>query len=258
MTQINIRLTNRNPRLGRWGIVRLDFDTTWPPDENWPNGITHASRAFRNNKKVTGEIGLPATARFLGGVRIPFDHDLQLWIHGLCGGGSNSYKSDFHSLWQAKTFMSNDKGTDQYADWINLTNLDAGDPALEPMACGGTLLLIVGEGADFYEFAALNAYDDYTQFHPITHPHLFFYPTNSKREIIVNADEKPVGFDESISIPFGQYDGGAKIPIFADENSNTNRIEKFRVRILDPLEEVPNPFQTQAGSYQYENPYKGL
>ena len=216
----------------RFGIIKLDYDTTWPDFGN----VTHVSRPKRNEPTISVARGLPATGRFTGGMRIPFTHDLQLWIHGLCDGGVNTYQSDFSSLWRSAAFMTNDAGIEGRADYINMTNLDGELPMIEPMGCGGTVLKITSETATHYEFDAVNAYGDFRQYTPASHPWLFFPPTNSRHDFIDGI------WYEDISNPFGQYDGKARIPVFANGDSDKNKIEKYRVRILAVDEITPNPF----------------
>lgn len=243
----------------RWGVIIPDYEQHWGEDFNF---VHHVSRPKRNDPNITATKGLPATGRFTLDTRVRFTKDLQYWIHGLCCEQLGvppdkylvSYKSEHASLWRQGAFMTNDAGTDMYADHINGTKLSKGDPKIQPMGCAGTLLKIVGETTRDYIFEAINPTRNYRQYHPSNpaHQHLFFPPDNSRREWRLLS-----GWDESICIPFGQYQNKALIPILGNGNTNRNQIGKWRVRILFPGEPVPSPFNT-SGGFVYPNPYEGM
>lgn len=265
MTRVNIRITN-NPisapsSFPRYGIIIPDYDQFWPKGEFdwWPNGVVNVSRPKRNQPSLNVEKGLPSTGRFVGGMRVLFTKDMQLWVHGLCGGTPTTYKSDHAGMWRGPAFMSNDYGIEKYADWINLTKLSNGDPKIEPMGCGGTLLRVVGESATEWIFEAINPFDNYRQYHPsnVQDRHLFFRPGNSRYEIVRDQDGKPIGWSNSSAIPFSQYDNKAWVPILAHGNTNRNRIVKWRVKIIPRGVPIPTPWKTQGG-FVYPNPYQGM
>lgn len=238
----------------KWGIVNADYDQVW--DEGF-NFVHHVSRPKRNQPSINVAKGLPATARFTLDTRVRFTRDLQFWIHGLCcerlgvspANYNTSYKSEHASLWRQGAFMTNDS---MGADYINKERLDKEDWKMQPMGCAGTLLKIVGETSKDWIFEAINPLTGYRNFHPSTHRHLFFEPNNSRREFRIF-----FGWDESICIPFGQYQNRAIVPIFGDGNTNRNRIQKWRVRELFSGEPVPTPYNT-SGGFVYPNPYEGM
>lgn len=245
----------------KWGIVNLDYDQVWDEDFNFAH---HVSRPKRNDPGITVEKGLPQVARFTLDTRVKFTEDLQYWIHGLCSERIPSkpeafINAAFASLWRAAGFMTNDKGIEGRRDYINRTNLNSEYAMIQPMGCGGALLKIVDETPRDWIFEAINPFEDYWQFHPNNpeHRHLFFEPNNSRRQKIKDIFGLTVGWDESISIPFGQYDNKAVVPILGDGNTSRNRIQKWRVRILHPGEPVPSPYLNGSG-YVYPNPYAGM
>lgn len=245
---------------GRWGIIIPDFQQHWDADFKFAYNV---SRPKRNNPNIMTSAGLPATGRFTLDTRVRFTKDMQFWIHGLCCERLGipphlyaiSYKSEHASLWRQGAFMTNDAGTDTNADHINGTKLDKEDPKIQPMGCADTLLNIVDETRNEWIFEAINPMKGYRAYHPSNpaHRHLFFEPNNSRREFRMAS----LGFDESICIPFGQYQNRAIIPIFGNGNTNRNRIQKWRVRILFPGEPVPSPYNT-SGGFVYPNPYEGM
>lgn len=241
----------------KWCVINPDYQQHWDEDFNFAFQV---SRPKRNNPNINVALGLPAAGRFTLDTRVRFTKDLQFWIHGLCcerlGVSPDkylvSYKSEHASLWRQGAFMTNDAGTDQYADHVNGTKLNKEDPKMQPMGCAGTLLKIVGETSKDYIFEAINPTKGYRVFHPSTHRHLFFEPANSRREWRIF-----FGWDESICIPFGQYQNRAIVPIFGNGNTNRNQIQKWRVRVLFPGEPVPTPYNT-SGGFVYPNPYEGM
>lgn len=245
------------PRSFRWGVVNPDYEQVWNP-EDFVN-YQKVSRPTRNGVPYHIAKGLPATARFtptLGGKDIVyFTREFQEFIfnlnHQRARQTEAESKADFASLFRDNVMMCDFGGTWSRADWINGTNLEAGDIALKPMVCGGTLLKIVGEYGRYYlvEGGTNRNFEQY-----ISNPYLLFPPVLSVRDWIPNEKgndyiEKREWFAE----PFDDFNGNTLLPVLGsipDARSSTgyvSAIEKNRVRILAAGSKVPNPFVLRSG-----------
>lgn len=254
-----------------FGVVNPDYDQIWDVDHNY---VTKVSRPSRNKVPydVPGGRALPATARFFDDTPVKFTCELQEWVHSICcerlaSASDLNKKNWFQSLWRGNAFMSNYAGTDTRKNCIGMTNLGADFPQVQPMATGGTLLLILGEnkvrGMDCYIFEAINPLEKFHVYHPKKHKWLFFEPTLSARAPLYDDKGYIVGYEEWYQEPFHHYDEKTIIPIFSfirDERSSTgwvNILDKRRVRILQNDEPVPNPYVLRDGR-KIPNPYEGM
>jgi len=239
----------------KFGVIKLDYDMVWE------GGKTHVSRPTRNGmthdtsqpvpRGVARRDGLPATAPFM--VYEPdviMTSQIQYWIHLLCWGRSGQSEADAKNSWRQlmadDKFTTNKAGSTTHADFINRTNLDKDPMRLMRLATGGAVLKITGSkniyGVECLEFSAIDAAGDFRQYTPDKFPWLFYQPTNSVREEILN--ERGVwngSFCENISDPFPQYNGRAILPIMS-VGYPFGYIAKDRVRILADDEAFPSPF----------------
>ena len=78
-------------------------------------------------------------------------------------------------------FATNFAGTTTRADYVNLSNLDAGLPMLIPMVCGGSVLRQVGSrnygGEECWIIETISNASDYKRYNPQAHPWLFYTPS---------------------------------------------------------------------------------
>lgn len=220
--------------------VYFDYDQRWTAD----NGNQyHVSRPTRN-KAPTRTESLPATANFRATQsNVPMTEDIQLWIHSLNMARNPSLtqadgKAAFRSLFRDDAYATNFAGVTTRADYINLTNLDAGLPMLIPMVCGGSVLRQVGTrnygGEDCWIIETISSTSDYKQYNPQNHPWLFYTPSSSaRRKVYKTVLGLPVWFgvwNETFSNPFSQYEN----PIVPIITVNTDRalIPKWRCHPL--------------------------
>lgn len=225
-----------------YGAVKYDHE------QRWPDGKSYISRPTRTNSPRSVK-GLPATARFVVDTLVNMTPDIQIWMHRLsCEAAgldpeSAEAKNSWRGLMQGNRFITNKMGSDTHADYVNWRNIGKDNMKLQPMACGAAVLRIVGraviKGEACYKFEAINSLGNYRQYHPSTHPHLFYNPTNSVRAEILNKRGKWDGtWNERISEAFHWYDGHSVIPIFAVD-SDYNYIQTWRVRLLADGEAWP-------------------
>lgn len=234
-----------------YGVVYLDYDQVWPTfviDEE--SRRRNVSRPTRNNAARYTK-GLPATAKFLDDRVVVMTPDIQLWMHELCREQVPSMPADlarnsWKSLMADDRYITNFAGSTTRADYINGTNLDREPMALLPMSTGGAIKKIIGEtriaGQDCWIFEAIDSLGNYRQYHPLTHPWLFYRPTNSVRVELVNSNGVWTGgYRENKSDPLPQYDDKSIIPIF-NVGKSENYLPKWRIRILNAGEQWPSPF----------------
>ncbi len=234
-----------------YGVVNLDYDQLWPESViDVPSRRYHVSRPTRNNSPVyTG--GLPATAKFLDENVVVMTKEIQLWMHKLCWNQVPSMDEDvakqqWHNLMEDDTYITNHAGSTTRADYVNGTNLNKQAMNLLPMATGGAILKIIGDGKiggeECWDFEAVDALGDFEQYHPLTHPWLFYRPTNSVRVKIYKPNGVWSGtYRENKSDPLPQYDSKSIVPIF-NVGKSENYLPKWRIRILNPGEPWPSPF----------------
>jgi hypothetical protein len=264
--QVGYRLS----RDGMYCVVNPDYDQRWGVEfvKNW-----RVSRPTRNGTPYSDNVpsskGLPATARFVDDTPVKFFRDLQFWVHGLCSENAQQSealnKKDFASMWRDNAWMSNFAGTWTRADYIN-NNGKPPEIQLQPMACGGSLLKIVGESTvrqtPCWVVEAINPNFSYRGYHPDTHKHLFFRPILSVREWLKDLKGNVTQKNEFYAEPFDDYGENSVVPVFGfryDVRSSTkytNVIEKYRVKLLGDSP-VPNPFIMRYGRKK-ANPYEGF
>jgi hypothetical protein len=160
--------------------------------------------------------------------------------------------------------MSNFAGTRTRADYINNNGLPP-EIQIQPMVTGGALLKIIGEvfvkHTPCWLIEAINPNVSFKEYHPKTHPHLFFRPTISAREWIKDAKGNYIEKREWFNEPFDYYGENTVVPVFGfryDIRSATkyaNVIEKYRCREITGF--VPNPFIIRNGRKK-DNPYDGI
>ena len=216
--------------------VYYDYDQRWTAD----NGNQyHVSRPTRNKAPARTE-SLPATANFRATQsNVPMTEDIQLWIHSLNMARNPSLpeaegKAAFRSLFRDDAYATNFAGVTTRADYINLTNLDAGLPMLIPMGCGGSVLRQVGTrnygGEECWIIETISNASDYKRYNPQAHPWLFYTPSSSARRKILKLGIWFGKWNETFSNPFSQY----KNPIVPIITVNTDRalIPKWRCHAL--------------------------
>ena len=216
--------------------VHYDYDQQWTAD----NGNQyHVSRPTRNKAPARTE-SLPATANFRATQsNVPMTEDIQLWIHSLNMARNPSLpeaegKAAFRSLFRDDAYATNFAGVTTRADYINLTNLDAGLPMLIPMGCGGSVLRQVGTrnygGEECWIIETISNASDYKRYNPQAHPWLFYTPSSSARRKILKLGIWFGKWNETFSNPFSQY----KNPIMPIITVNTDRalIPKWRCHAL--------------------------
>jgi len=256
---------------GTFCVVNPDYDQLWDAVE-FPKRNYHVSRPTRNgiaySDTVSSSKGLPATARFVDDTPVKFFRDLQFWVHGLCSENSQQSealnKKDFQSMWRDNAWMSNFAGTWTRADYIN-NNGKPPEIQIQPMACGGSLLKIVGETkvrqTECWIIEAINPIVSYRQYHPSTHKHLFFRPIISVRDWVRDAKGNYIVKREFYAEPFDDYGENSVVPVFGfrteprSQTGYANLIEKYRVRVLKTGESAPNPFIMRYGRTK-KNPYE--
>lgn len=248
------------------GIVKLDYDMDWG-SEYFKSRLV--SRPSRDGKPEKIE-GLPATARaVLGGAEykdletVEFIEPLQRYMFELCREASPNYplaeaKKDFAGAFWGGRALCDFAGADTRADYINMKNLDAGSIILKPMLFSGDLfgfdkIVNVPGNGNCYRVRAINVkkasynpsnpkpYEDYLrQFHPSTHPWLFFKPTNSVRKPIMDTSSKyRIGWVEYVSEPWHWFNYRMVMPLFSNRDYvfiPVNRAYELKSNI------IPSPY----------------
>lgn len=231
-----------------------------------------------NNGSASNKLGLPDTIKGVQENKVKdfvfLSERMQKWMHKLCwervpsmseSEAKLSWKSLMNggggqegSQMSARAF-SDYKGTETNADYINGANLDKDPVAMKSILTGGAWVEIIKymriNGVEVVKIAAIDPLSEFEQLNPSTHPWLFFYPTISRREkVIEGKDNKFNGrFIENLSIPFPQYKDRAVLPIWAQPG--TDYVYMPADRLIERLSPV-NPFR--GSSYAYPNPYEGL
>ncbi len=260
------------------GIIRLDYDMDWG-NEYVKNRF--ASRPSRNGSPERTR-GLPATARtVVGGASykdletVDFIEPLQTYMFDLCRQASPNYalseaKKDFASAFWGGRALCDFAGADSRADYINGKNIGKGYIILKPMLFGGNLFAydkiegVPGVGL-CYRVQAINVkrvkYDprnpepfmDYLRsFHPSTHPWLFFTPTNSIREPILNQQGLRTGWVEYICEPWHQFQFRMVMPLFSNRDYvfiPVSRGYELKSNF------IPSPYVRSSSTPLYPNPY---
>lgn len=278
-SKINEKDSLKRP-FGKYLLVKNDYDQVWSDHNN----ITRVSRNTRNGVAYNAPSGkaVPATARFIDDRFVNFTCELQQWLHELCcervvGWTEAQLKATFASCYRDNVWMTNKAGTWTRQDCINGTNIGTGFPQLQPMATGGSVLKVVGEGRavgqDVYFIEAINPLVEYRKYHYKTHPWLFFFPSLSARwwkekedlNSIQNKNhmDKTTLKQEWYQEPMHFYSENTVMAVFGfikDSRSSTgwvNSIQKIRCRFLGDNEPVPNPWIMRFGRTK-PNPYKGF
>lgn len=275
-------------RVGTYCIVNNDYDQLWG-DEYIPYNY-HVSRNTRNRDGyfITSGRAVPATASFINDENVLFTCGLQYWIHEMnCHRVGVSQTSSqaidwFKNMWRKDAFMTNYAGFEDdnnpRENCLTGENFGKGFPVIQPMACGGTLLRVNGEGRkageDVWLVDAINPFVDYLQYNYVSHPYLFFIPTQSKRvwynkygvrleNVPDGGDKNPTKKEEYYQEPLWFYGETPTAPIFGyipNSRSTTGwsaAIQKWRVRIIPPSDSIPNPF-IMADGRVLTNPYKDI
>jgi hypothetical protein len=126
----------------------------------------------------------------------------------------------FASLFRDNAYATNFAGTTTRADYVNLSNLDAGLPMLIPMVCGGSVLRQIGErnygGESCWIVETISNGSNYRNFTPQSHPWLFYTPSSSARrkiyKSVLGVNVWYGKWNETFSNPFSQY-GNPIVPI---------------------------------------------
>jgi len=231
-----------------------------------------------NNGSGSNKLGLPDTVKGVQENKVRdfvfLTEQMQKWMHRLCwervpsmseaeaklswkslmngGGGTEGTQMS------ARAF-SDYKGSETNADYINMSNLDKDPIGMKSILTGGAWVEVLKytrvNGVEVVKISAIDPLSDFEQYHPHTHPWLFFYPTISRREkILEGKDNKFNGrFVESLSIPFPQYKDKPILPIWAQPG--TDYVYMPADRFVERA--VPaSPFR--GSNYAYPNPYEGL
>ena len=275
-------------RDGKFGVVNLDYDQLWIEDDG--SVKFHLSRPSKEGKPIDVR-GLPATARFpvpKGGYEtVTLYEPLERWMYALCKSRANMTEAGLFSSWRSllsggtpehgnsARFFSDLAGTETNRSFVLGSNPDAEPIKVKPLACGGTIVKIVGEttvaGQPCWIIDVVDPFN-FQATDPDVHYWRLCYPSISIREPIFkykNGENDSAGviftdkYIESISEPFtGQFDGKAVIPMLGKDGRAC--IQKVRVKILSPDEPLPSPFVNayvpSAPPFTtnfYPNPYGG-
>lgn len=224
--------------------------------------INHASRAIK---------GLPETISLLdkNGYVLLTEYIQWAWYNwckNRTSQAESENKKSFFSLTTSDRAWTNRYGSNAKggfpacANYPCGTNLDKEPMRLFPLLSGGAYIKIIGGiGTNVLEFETMSSSEDLSKYNPLTHPYLFFKPTNSIREeiwwnkktheIVYKDDDGNYPEDsiwtgkyiENMVTPFPQFDENSIIPIIAREEKY-NRIEAWKVKILPKGSPIPSPF----------------
>ncbi len=227
------------------GVIKLDYDMDWHGLGDEFQKYTFASRPSRDGKAETVH-GLPATARMVvGGSEyrdmeiVDFTESLQRWMFELCreyspGQSLNDAKSNFSGAFWDGRALCDFAGSKTRADYINGKNLDAGPIALKPLSFSGCyfgyyeIINVPGNGL-CWKIAAINvnkipsnlndALIYLRQYHPSTHPHYFFRPTNSRRVPVMDPSGRyRIDWIEWVSEPWHWFDYKMVMPLLSNRD----------------------------------------
>jgi hypothetical protein len=181
------------------------------------------------------------------------------WFNLLCsldgGHDLNYYQDKFKSLTASDRAWTNRYGSDVCAVYPSKSNLDKEDMRLFPLLSGGAVIKIIGDPtAQTLQYETLSTKDRLSDYSPITHPHLFFYPTNSVRteiwwdkqthEIVPEGTPGSIWSEswvENKVLPFPQFNGLSIVPIIT-RGARVQFIDKSKVRLLPLGSQFPSPF----------------
>jgi len=152
-------------------------------------------------------------------------------------------------------YGSNSKGGTACANYPCGTNLDKEPMRLFPLLSGGAYIKIIGGiGTEFLTYETMSSTESLDNYSPFTHPHLFYFATNSIRiEIWKNKKTGaivPEGTTGSIWTekwienkvePFPQFQNKAIVPMIS-RGIKYNKIESYKVKILPKGSPIPSPF----------------
>lgn len=247
------------------GIVKLDYDMNW--GREYKNNF-HVSRPTRNNAPARTR-SLPATARMVSGGSyqdldtVEFGEKPQKFMFGLCRQASPIQAlieaiKDFTSAFTSGRALCDFAGADIRANHIAGTNLDQGPVILKPMLFGGNwfvydkIMDVPGNGLCF-RVKAINVNKDTSIYHPATHPYLFFCPTNSAREPILDSKGNRTGWLEYISEPWHQFQYRMVMPLFSNRDYLFLPISRGYEFVGN---QIPSPYAKSPASPYYPNPYQ--
>ncbi len=262
----------------RFGVVKSDYDTTWTEQDK--NGvmrtITKLDRNSRNEILALKPQGtgydapagqaVPATARFSDDKPVSMPCNLQWWLFDMNKDKAPTLaraKADWASCFRNNVWMSNNSGTWTRHDCIN----ENGMPdflQVQPMMTGGAVFRYIGETAKDYLVEAINPLVNYVKFTPELYPWLFFTPTLSARKQLKDEKGYVTGYETWYQEPMHFFGEKMRVPVFgfipdarATVTGFVNRLPKFRGRLLEAGELVPNPFVMRDGRALL-NPYEGF
>jgi len=214
---------------------------------------------------------------------ITLTEKMQIWMYQLCRERVPSMpEADAKKSWRsllsgaaegnsrtARAF-SNFTGSNTNADYINRANLDADPIKIDFVLCGGARLMKIERdnrktitSQACWKVAAIDPLSDFTQYHPSTHPHLFFFPTVSVRIPVLDRKGSPNGqFIEYVSEPFPQFDNRAVMPIWGQPGEPFVYVPEDRISLV-PTAGLRSPFRRTTerdpyhdySTYPYPNPY---
>ena len=240
----------------QYGVITRDFDMVWPPDEDWPNGITRVSRVTRNKlgpnydvlrKGIWGS-GLPATERNVEDIVIDLDEKLQFHIHNTSSKRaeisptSSLAKSSFGSFTRGNSYAFDFAGSNTNHDYINNTNTDKDNIKNKVMLTSGAVFEIIGsevyKSIDCWVIKAINVLTEDVEKYTDLDITMGYSPTISRRERIMNTDGSWTGlYHEDKVIPFPQYN--EKAWMFNYSKTGRLYIHKNRCQLIESLDERP-------------------
>lgn len=178
-----------------------------------------------------------------------FDHFTKLYepwqrfFYGLnnpSGFGESHWKAKFAGYTSSDAFITDYHGSDDFADYINKTNLDKEPMSIKCLACGGNVVSgVMGDDEWFYP-----NYLDAFKAPPFgityqTHPQFIHVATNISNDIPNTNGQRYVN-------PFIDFGGRSTgIPVYYPFMGNLNktvRYPKAWVRKVLKSEPIPNPY----------------
>lgn len=255
----------------KYGTCALQYDRV---------GVSRLTETGNNNLNTRGA---PDTVRLPIQVGKPnliwLTEPIQLWMFQLMrervpSMSLDEAKKSWRSLLMGNSGDGNNRaqrcfcdfsGSTTNADYINRAQLDKEPIGLNHILTGGTVLKIIGEDNrkniktdDCWIVEAIDPLGDFKQYHPSTHPHLFFFPTISSRLPYLDSKGKPTGkFIEYISDPFPQFDDKSVMPVFGQRGANFTYVPKSRMKVLTGARKSPFRHSTEPGypTHPYPDPY---
>lgn len=190
--------------------------------------------------------GLPDTCKLFDSRLVEMTRELQeFWFSFLVTSGQSAMsppelKNAWRSLIKGDRAFTNKHGPgDGYNDYIN-GEINGGKGVMfEPIITGGNVVEIIGpitnkNGVPHWPIRVIDATKSIVKFE-----WQIFDATISRREGYNPNTGK--WSREDIEIPFDQL-GGLPVPVCLFSLSDVNFIPADRVRVLEPDEEIPNPY----------------